>query len=342
MAKPTMAERLALGVNAGQEKEATISAEAKDRRARAEAAARQIVADQSAVSNPTPPTNMPEMARAFGFARSEEMVDIPLESIQDNPYNPRKFYDMGGIQSLASAIAAEGQGVPLVVAVVEGTGDRVLLIDGKRRLLALQILKRPTASAIVRTIKSEKELYFLGRSLNVERSAQTALDDALSWKELLDKGVVPTMSALAEQLGVDLSTVSATLGLASMPLELLTAMSKNPRTSGIAAAREIAGFHGKRGAGEAMTLIEMIIEKEMSVRQIKDYVREEPARVAPERSTRERYLQRTKYQVGGKDVGELKTYGTGKIELALVLPDEIQRDRVFERISQLLAEEVDK
>lgn len=150
-------------------------------------------------------------------------LTIPLELIDDNPVPPRHYYTEEDLQDLAKSLALNGLITPINV---YKDGDRYVLIEGKHRTMAAQRLGWHGISAHVHPKPpTPLALYLLSRSCNVDRAAQSPLDDAIAWKALIDKGIVKDQQTLLEVLttrstlkqGLDHTKLSRILGLNILP-----------------------------------------------------------------------------------------------------------------------------
>jgi len=83
------------------------------------------------------------------------VLNIDLNKIKDNPYQPRKRYSKMGLRALADNIYARGLMQPVSVVEIENA-DNYILVAGHRRLRAFKLLRQKTIPAIVR-MKSTKE-----------------------------------------------------------------------------------------------------------------------------------------------------------------------------------------
>src|SRR5437763_14733598 len=59
--------------------------------------------------------------------------EVPLDRIEQNPFQPRKAFDKDELASLSASVKEHGILQPLVVRII---GDRYQLIAGERRLRA--------------------------------------------------------------------------------------------------------------------------------------------------------------------------------------------------------------
>jgi ParB family chromosome partitioning protein len=90
-------------------------------------------------------------------ARDEEMevVNISMDLIEDNPFQPRVKYPVEGIKRLAKSISKEGLFNPISVVAVNGG---YVIVGGHRRLRAMKRLHRDTVPVIIRRHSSRDNL----------------------------------------------------------------------------------------------------------------------------------------------------------------------------------------
>lgn len=83
---------------------------------------------------------------------------------------------------LLGSLAASGQQTPIVVVAVAGQGDRYLVVDGYKRIAALEQLGRDTVEAVVWPM-SEADAVVLDRSIHLSER-ETALEEGWLLGEL--------------------------------------------------------------------------------------------------------------------------------------------------------------
>ena len=83
---------------------------------------------------------------------------------------------------LLASVAATGQQTPIVVVAITGSPDRYLVIDGYKRIAALEQLGRDTVEAVIWTM-SEAEALVLDRSMRLAER-DTALEQGWLLQEL--------------------------------------------------------------------------------------------------------------------------------------------------------------
>ena len=121
-------------------------------------------------------------------------------------------------RQLLASLAEVGQQTPIVVVAVEGQPDRYLVIDGYKRLAALQQLGRDTVEAVVWPLR-EAEALMLDRSLRFS-THETALEEGWLLAEL-EQRYGYGQEELARRFDRSLSWVSRRLALVDLLPEAL-------------------------------------------------------------------------------------------------------------------------
>jgi len=139
-------------------------------------------------------------------ARFEE---LPLDSIEPNPRQPREIFDADALAELVASIQAVGVLQPVVVRELEP--GRYQLIMGERRLRATRAAGLPVIPAIVRET-SDDALLRDALLENLHRQQLNALEEAAAYQQLLEE-FGTTHEELADRLGRSRSHVTNTLRL---------------------------------------------------------------------------------------------------------------------------------
>jgi ParB family chromosome partitioning protein len=135
---------------------------------------------------------------------------IPLELIEPNPYQPRKFFDTESLRSLAESIVKYGQLEDILVRPHNGKFQVVL---GERRFRACKLAQLPTIQAKVRPL-SDDETFAISLTENVQRQDLTGVEEAFAFKKYLDEGrtqeeVADLMGRLDRRVGEKLKLLSS-------------------------------------------------------------------------------------------------------------------------------------
>jgi len=269
------------------------------------------------LSPPALPTENAQPASQEQPSSGDEVsaiVQMPLDKLQDNPYNARQIYTMEMVKERAASIAKNGQLTPATVATDPDNPGFYILIDGHYRKRALKLLARDTMDCVIKPVKNQLDLYRLSFVLNEERSGQTAIDNALAWKKMLDLGVVKKEEALCELTSMSWANVNKTLSLAKLPSTIVDRISETPEKFGVTLGYELFQFHMSNGEDATLKLINRILEEDLSSRAV-ETLRKQMSKNLP-RKPRELSRQ-YKIKRNGQDIGFIKDWDSGKIAIQI-------------------------
>lgn len=151
---------------------------------------------------------------------NEEVVQVAIEKIVPNRYQPRTVFDDAKIEELARTIHTHGVIQPIVIRKMDD--DKYEIIAGERRFRAMTKLKWTEVPAIVRNL-SDKETASIALIENLQREELTAIEEAMAYQKLLKLHEL-TQEALAQRLGKGQSTVANKLRLLKLPEEIQQAI----------------------------------------------------------------------------------------------------------------------
>lgn len=156
--------------------------------------------------------------------KDQEIVEIPVASVQPDPDNLRKIFDQDELQALADNIKEHGQLDP--VQVFEQTPGTYDLWDGERRWRAVQLAGIPTLRAIVVARPSEVDLLckkisrFMQTKTLSKPEEVRALEQGLQALGVLDKP--EKWGAAAKKLGIRSSLLQERMRITKLTPELRT------------------------------------------------------------------------------------------------------------------------
>ncbi len=251
-----------------------------------------------------------------------QIVSAPLDKVHENPLNARHIYNPDVVKELAASIATRGQMVPASAIAHPTIPGEFLLIDGHYRKKALTAAGHSTMDLVIRLHEGDIELYRMSWLLNEERNAQSALDNAFSWRKLIDKGLVQNEGQIAELLGVSLSTVNKTLALLGLPSAALDKMRERPEKFGVFAGYELTFAAKKLSEPELLSLVERIVVEDLSSRQV-GAIRTKLE--AGDKRKRKETSRQYKIQNFGQQIGSLKEWDSGKVSLEVIVVDPKER-----------------
>jgi ParB family chromosome partitioning protein len=264
-------------------------------------------------------------AKATGY-KPGSILELPIDLLDDNPCNPRRFYLQESIDRLAINLSNIGQQSPIQVALHQDASGRFTIIEGHRRVRALRKLGRGTVKAIVVDKSEALDLYKLAFDLNTQRDSQTIFDNAMAWRQLLVEGRVQHQQALSAFLGIDETTVA-----------ILREMVRNAEHFGLNTSYHIQRYCREKGSAATLKLVERVRVEGLSMRAVSALVREGEGAPGVERTKRARYNQRFEVKHDAQRVGYVKVYGEDRLEMSLRgLPLE-KRDEIYAKLKDLLA-----
>src|SRR5690625_5214543 len=143
----------------------------------------------------------------------EDVVQLKVEEIVPNEYQPRTQFDDEKIKELAQTLQTHGMIQPIVVR--KKDENKYEVIAGERRLRAAKSLGWETISAIIRNL-TDTETASVALIENIQREELSVIEEAQAYSMLLEMHEL-TQEALAQRLGKSQSTVANRLRLLSLP-----------------------------------------------------------------------------------------------------------------------------
>lgn len=193
---------------------------------------------------------------------NDKIVEIALDEIKKNPYQPRTYFNEEKLNELKESIEKNGLLQPIIVKkAVKG----YYIIAGERRYRAFELLGRKEIPSIVKEMTDEEMMVFAVLE-NLQREDLSALEESESYKNLMDKMSL-TQEELAKKLGKSRPYIANSLRLLKLPTEI-----KNKLEQGVistAHARTLLALKTKKAMEDVCTLV---IERKMSVRELEEYV----------------------------------------------------------------------
>jgi ParB family chromosome partitioning protein len=126
---------------------------------------------------------------------SARYVKIPLNQIDPNPHQPRKFFEAEALASLADSIRKVGL---LEDIVVRPVGKRYQIVLGERRWRASRLAGAPTISAKVVDLDDEATR-LIALTENIHRENLSQVEEAFAYKQYVDEG--KKLTEVGETLG---------------------------------------------------------------------------------------------------------------------------------------------
>ena len=263
----------------------------------------------------------------FNDAVVGSIIEISLENIQVNPYQPRTYFDEESLRELASSIKELGVIQPITVRKV---GDLFQLVSGERRFRASKLIGNKSIPAYIRTA-NDQEMLEMALVENIQRKNLDPIEVALSYQRLIDE-IQLTQEELSVRVGKKRSTVTNYLRLLKLDPILQTGMRDGFISMG----------HGRalinvKSSEDQLAIYEKILREKLSVRQTEELVKSLKIEATVPNETKKylpKYIKDSLLEInsylGHKINITINSKGKGKISI----PFHSQED--FERIKNLL------
>ena len=192
---------------------------------------------------------------------TDEIVELPIDELRPNPYQPRKVFDEEKLQELADSIKEHGIFQPIIVKRSSIKGYEI--IAGERRVKACKMIGLEKIPAIVRDF-TDQQMMEIALLENLQRENLNAIEEATAYKNLLDAMQI-TQEELAKRLGKSRSHITNMIGLLSLPEEVKDMMIEEKIS--MSHARVLSKFEDKE---ETIRVANRIVNENLNVRDIED------------------------------------------------------------------------
>jgi len=192
------------------------------------------------------------------------IIEIELEAITENPFQPRTNFNEESLRELASSINELGVIQPITVRKLEG--NQFQLISGERRFRASKLIGLKTIPAYIR-IANDHKMLEMALVENIQRSDLDPIEIALSYQQLIDE-VKLTQEELSRRVGKNRSTVANFLRLLKLDPIIQTGIRDGFLSMG----------HGRAlinisDPEKQLEIYENILKNKLSVRQTEQLVK---------------------------------------------------------------------
>lgn len=257
------------------------------------------------------------------------IVELELDQIEVNPFQPRSSFNEDALRELASSIRELGVIQPITVRKI--SFGQYQLVSGERRFRASKLVGLDTVPAYIR-IANDQESLEMALVENIQREDLDPIEIAFSYQRLIDE-INLTQEQMSDRVGKNRSTIANYLRLLKLDPIIQTGMRDGFLSMG----------HGRaliniESTSDQLDIYEKIIENSLSVRAtetlVKNY-KEGKGKATPVKTTVPEFIKEGKEKFasyfGAKVDVKVAQKGNGK----LIIPFSSQED--FERLKKLIS-----
>ncbi|BAO56418.1 ParB/RepB/Spo0J family partition protein [Nonlabens marinus] len=252
------------------------------------------------------------------------VIDLPLEDIEMNPFQPRTSFNEEHLRELASSIKELGVIQPITVR-KKGFG-KFELVSGERRCRASKLLGMKTIPAYVR-IANDQESLEMALVENIQRQDLDPIEIALSYQRLIEE-IDLTQEQMSERVGKSRSAIANYLRLLKLDPIIQTGMRDNFISMG----------HGRalitiESLEEQLDIYQKILSDNLSVRETEALVKDsKESSLSRKRTTKkslpeyvESSIENLQETLGTKVTATANSKGKGKLSIAFNSKEELER-----------------
>ena len=192
-------------------------------------------------------------------AAESGVFNVPIDSLEPNPLQPRSTWDDDQLDELASSIREHGVIQPLIV--TRGIGrNQYQIVAGERRWRAAKLAQLSDIPVLVRDLSSMQALE-IALVENVQRADLNPIEEALAFRQLVSEFGL-TQEQVAERVGKSRSGIANTMRLLDAPEQIRSAILQGVITAGHARALLAAGSRD-----QMISLFDDVVRRGLNVRQ---------------------------------------------------------------------------
>jgi len=259
------------------------------------------------------------------------IIEIDLETIEVNPFQPRSYFNEEALRELASSIKELGVIQPITVRKLENNNFQ--LVSGERRFRASKLIGNKTIPAYIR-LANDQEMLEMALVENIQRKDLDPIEVALSYQRLIDE-IDLTQEEMSQRVGKKRSTITNYLRLLKLDPIIQTGMRDGFLSMG----------HGRalihiENTEEQLSIYEKIVAQKLSVRQTEQIVKQLKEGIEKPKNTATKNSETPKFV--SKGLKTISEYFGHKIDVKLsgadkgkiLIPFHSEED--FNRIKKLL------
>ena len=192
---------------------------------------------------------------------TSDILRVPVDMIEPNPYQPRMSFDQEALEELADSIRTLGLIQPITVR--RKTDGRYQIISGERRFRACQLSGMDMIPAYIRDTNDQGMLE-MAIVENIQRENLDPIEVALSYQRLIEECNL-TQEQMAVRVGKKRATVTNSLRLLKLPAKI-----QHDLKVGLLSVGHAKVLLGIDDVKLQEYLCDLVIKEDMSVRQLEE------------------------------------------------------------------------
>ena len=220
--------------------------------------------DPSQFRKPVGYINKDVVTRGKPLSSNGDIVRIPVDMVEPNPYQPRMSFDNEALNELADSIRTLGLIQPITVR--RKSDDRFPIISGERRFRACRLCNMEMVPAYVMEANDQGMLE-MAIVENIQRENLDPIEVAMSYQRLIDECRL-TQEQMAERVGKKRASVTNTLRLLRLPAKV-----QHDLKVGLISVGHAKVILGVDDPSLQEKLCDLVVRDGLSVRQLEEKLR---------------------------------------------------------------------
>lgn len=259
------------------------------------------------------------------------IIELDIESIEINPFQPRTNFNEETLQELAKSIKELGVIQPITVRKLEF--NKFQLISGERRLRASKLIGLKTIPAYIR-LANDNESLVMALVENIQRHDLDPIEVAISYQRLIEE-ISLTQEELSERVGKKRSTITNYLRLLKLDPIIQTGMRDGFISMGH--GRALIGIEDQDVQSD---IYHKVVTQNLSVRETESLVKSYQESLKPKTTKTTKNssfdIQETEKKVFANYFGtkvDVKVAGNGKGKITIPFHSEEDFNRILKLIN---------
>ena len=194
----------------------------------------------------------------YETATNEEIIDVKLDELRPNPYQPRKVFNDESLKDLSESIKEHGVFQPIII---KKSIKGYEIIAGERRVRASKMAGLSKIPAIIRNLNDE-QMMEIALLENLQRENLSSIEEAQAYKKMIES-LDLTQEELSKKVGKSRSHITNILGLLRLPKEVQDMVALNKIS--MAHARVLSKLEDDE---KIIAMAKEIVENKIPVREL--------------------------------------------------------------------------